>query len=231
MAGKGQRFIDAGYSLPKMLIKAKGKTLLEWSIDSLPLDLCSKLVFIGLSEHKEKFNLDMFIKQKYEKICSLEQIYIKDVTRGQSETVLKAENIVNVNKPLLIYNIDTAFNSKTLRRNLLLSDIDGVLGTFKSKCPQYSFAKIKKNGFVNEVSEKVVISDNALTGLYHFSKTYDFIKVAKKAIKNNDRVKNEFYIAPLYNSLIAEGKKFILDVVDELHVLGTPDELNTFING
>lgn len=39
MAGKGERFKNAGFELPKMLIEAHGKTLLEWSVDSLPLDL------------------------------------------------------------------------------------------------------------------------------------------------------------------------------------------------
>ena len=39
MAGEGRRFREAGFTVPKMLIEAKGKTLLEWSIDSLPLKI------------------------------------------------------------------------------------------------------------------------------------------------------------------------------------------------
>ena len=35
MAGEGKRFKDIGYDVPKHLIKAKGKTLFEWSILSL----------------------------------------------------------------------------------------------------------------------------------------------------------------------------------------------------
>jgi len=229
MAGKGQRFVDAGYCLPKMLIQAKGKTLLEWSVDSLPLDLCSTLVFIGLTEHKEKYNLRQFIEDTYKDKCNIVQIYLDEVTRGQSETVLKAEHLIDLDKPLLIYNIDTAFTSKSLRVRLLQPNIDGVLGSFNSELPQYSFAKLNNDGFVGEVAEKVVISNNALTGLYHFSKASDFIEVAKTAISNNELVKNEFYIAPLYNKLIAKGKKYIVDPVDEFHVLGTPEELKAFI--
>jgi len=231
MAGKGQRFIDAGYRLPKMLIEAEGKTLLEWSVGSLPLDLCSKLVFIGLKEHKEKYNLHKFIEKKYKDKCNIVQIYLDQLTRGQSDTVLKAERIIDFEKPLLIYNIDTAFTSKSLKEHLLQPNIDGVLGSFNSVLPQYSFAKLYQNSFVIEVAEKVVISNNALTGLYYFAKASDFIEVAKEAIAKNERVKNEFYIAPLYNKLIAKGKKYIIDSVDEFHVLGTPEELNTFIHG
>lgn len=231
MAGKGQRFIDAGYTLPKMLIKAKGKTLLEWSVDSLPLELCTNLIFIGLNEHKNTFGLDKFIESKYRNRVKLIQIYIDDITRGQAETVLCAESILESENPLLIYNIDTTFNSKSLINKLQSQNIDGVLGSFISDSPKYSFAKTNTDNFVTEVAEKTVISNYALTGLYHFAKTSDFIGVAKEAIINNELIKNEFYIAPLYNKLIAKGKKYIIDQVDELHVLGTPEELNTFIYG
>lgn len=230
MAGRGQRFTDAGFTLPKMLIQAKGKTLLEWSVDSLPLELCSKLILIGLKEHKLKFELDKFVEQKYGKLYNVTQIYLDDVTRGQSETVLKAEKQLNPDEGLLIYNIDTAFKSDTIVNSLQRSDINGVLGSFIAAEPSFSFAKLKPDGYISEVAEKIVISNNALTGLYHFAKAGDFIEVAHQAIANRETVKNEYYIAPLYNKLIAKGHKFIIDQVAEFNVLGTPEELNSFLH-
>jgi len=35
MAGMGSRFRKAGYTVPKFMIEAKGRTLFEWSMDSL----------------------------------------------------------------------------------------------------------------------------------------------------------------------------------------------------
>lgn len=35
MGGLGSRFARAGYTVPKYRIEAKGKTLFEWSLDSL----------------------------------------------------------------------------------------------------------------------------------------------------------------------------------------------------
>lgn len=35
MAGMGMRFRNAGYTVSKYMIEAKGKTLFEWSMDSL----------------------------------------------------------------------------------------------------------------------------------------------------------------------------------------------------
>ena len=65
MAGEGRRFREAGYALPKMLIEAKGKTLLEWSIDSLPLNLCSRLIFVAQQKHEDDFRLSEKIRSIY----------------------------------------------------------------------------------------------------------------------------------------------------------------------
>lgn len=43
------------------------------------------------------------------------------------------------------------------------------------------------------------------------------------------KTNGEFYIAPVYNILIAKGKKFIVDFVEKLWCLGTPKDLSYFI--
>jgi len=208
MAGRGQRFIDAGYDVPKMLIKAKGKTLLEWSVDSLPLDLCETLIFILLKEHQQDHQLIEFIKSKYHGPYDLQFVQLDEVTRGQAETVLKAKELLNLKTDLLIFNIDTAFSSASLISNLLDEDCDGVLGAFldASDSTKYSYAKLDENENVVEVAEKVHISNNALTGLYHFKRADDFIRIAEQHIKHQRTSKGEFYIAPMYNDLISEEK-------------------------
>ena len=52
MGGIGSRFKKAGYEVPKYMIQAKGKTLFEWSMDSL-LDYnkqINKYVFVVRKE-------------------------------------------------------------------------------------------------------------------------------------------------------------------------------------
>lgn len=230
MAGRGQRFLDAGYTVPKMLIEAKGKTLLRWSVDSLPLALCKKLVFIGLDEHKVDWDLEQKIYDLYGKKYYIEFVWLKEVTRGQSETVLKAKDCINFNEPLVIYNIDTAFKSITLAQKLKTNDAN-ILGSFYSDKPNYSYAKLNSNGRVAAVREKEVISQHALTGLYHFRQSADFFTMAEEAIQHNETIKNEFYIAPLYNKLIAQNQQVMVDQVSKFTVLGTPEELKDFMHG
>lgn len=90
MAGLGSRFRKAGYNCPKYMIKAKGKTLFEWSMDSL----------IGYNEHVSKYVFvvrkeevtEEFIKQKMLKygIDNVEVIGIDYLTDGQATTCMLA---------------------------------------------------------------------------------------------------------------------------------------------
>jgi dTDP-glucose pyrophosphorylase len=230
MAGEGRRFREAGYTLPKMLIEAKGKTLLEWSIDSLPLNLCSKLIFVARQKHEDEFQLSKEIIRIYGKrVKDLHFRFIDRLTRGQSETACLAKDLVDLSKPLLIFNIDTQFSSVSLEENLLKENIDGVLGAFYSEEPRFSFAASNVEGFVTRTTEKEPISSNALTGLYHFTYPQDFFDAADSAFAKNETTKGEFYIAPLYNYLVAKGRKLIVDMADEVNILGTPQELKLFL--
>jgi len=230
MAGRGSRFLEEGYRLPKYMIEVKGKTLFEYSMDSLPIEIADKLIFICLEEH-EKFNVTNFIKNHISH-ANIEIIKLDEVTRGQAETVYIAKDYVQNNDEILIYNIDTAFISNKLKKILLDKDLkkDGVLGAFidKSNDDKWSFAKLDDNKNVILTTEKEKISDYALTGLYHFTKANDFFDIAKKWIETNTMVRNEFYIAPMYNDLIKNGKNYVLDIVDSFTPLGTPQEVKSF---
>lgn len=231
MAGEGKRFADAGYTLPKMLIPAKGKTLLEWSIDSLPLDICSHLICVVLDKHDVGFSLCSEITRLYEhRVPKISFIRLPAVTGGQAESVLTAKSVMDMEKELLIYNIDTAFHSDTLREELISGKGDGVLGAFHSSENKFSYAQIDEHGFVTQTAEKIVISEYALNGLYHFRDTPGFLSVAEKSIHLNVTHQGEFYIAPMYNDLIAQGKKFTIDMAKETFILGTPEQLNDFLH-
>ena len=231
MAGRGQRFADAGYTKPKMLIEAHGKTLLEWSIDSLPLQLCTRLVCILLKEHDEQYDLRGHINRLYGHRMDVRFLPLETVTRGQAETVLLAQSLVHDSSDLVVFNIDTYFHSETLAAQLQRTDVDGVLGAFESREPRFSFAVVDdRTGYVTKTAEKEPISSHALTGLYHFKRPADFVEAASYYISNDIRVNNEFYIAPMYNYLIEKGKKFVVDPVRDHHILGTPAELQDFLN-
>jgi dTDP-glucose pyrophosphorylase len=229
MAGHGARFVQAGYELPKMLLEAHGKTLLQWSLDSLPLKLAKVIVFVGLKEHDEKFNLQTVIEDLYPDL-NTKFVFLNGVTRGQAETTWLGLNFCNHDEPLVIFNIDTFFGSSSLADKLLDPAIDGVLGCFDSTENRFSFAALDSNNeYVTDVQEKEAISNHALTGLYTFKTVHDFIETYTHHVDNGLTTKGEYYIAPMYNYLIKKGRKYILDQANKHYILGTPTEYADFL--
>jgi NDP-sugar pyrophosphorylase family protein len=229
MAGLGSRFSEAGYLLPKPLLPAHGKTLLEWSVDSLPLELATRLIFIGLREHRDAHDLENIVRKLYSKYDP-RFLWLDQTTRGQAETVWLAGPLMDRDAGLLIFNIDTAFRSSGLADLLRDPDHQGVLGAFASTEPRFSFASTDEAGTVLEVREKTVISSCALTGLYHFASASAFLEIAGAAIAANDLEMGEFYVAPLYNRLIERAARFVLDHCEDHWILGTPGEYESFLS-
>lgn len=226
MAGAGSRFTKEGYTLPKFAITAKGKSLLSWSLESLPLELFSKVILVAQKDDVEKISpLSVITPEQAAYVSNI--ILLDKLTKGQAETVFAAREHLNVGG-LLIYNCDTSFVSNTLRSTLAnpVQLHDGVIGAFHGEGSHWSFAKTDLSGIVTETAEKIRISDNCLTGLYHFTRGLDFLEAyeAESLAPQGP----ELYVAPLYNHLVRKGRKFVLNFVDEFRPIGTPSELRTF---
>ena len=48
-------------------------------------------------------------------------------------------------------------------------------------------------------------------------------------IRKNIRVKNEFYVCPVFNQAIEDGKKIRIFNIEKMWGLGTPEDLNNFL--
>ncbi len=238
MAGLSRRFTEAGFSLPKYMLEAGGRTLFEHSLGSLPLGLPGKVVLVALAAHDAEFGVRRFIEGRLRALApgkGWELVLLDAPTRGQAETVLAAEAAVSPGEGLAIYNIDTAFVSPSLEGRLSDPALrrDGVIGCFRLEGAdaKWSFAQTGPDGLVTRTAEKEQISPNALTGLYHFSRAADFFGAARRQIAAGAAVRGEFYVAPMYNELIAAGGKFVLDTVQKLVPLGTPADLERLKGG
>ncbi len=227
MAGAGKRFADAGYIFPKPIIEIQNKPMIQWVIDSLNIN--ANYVFIIQKEHQQKFNLKSVLNI-LKPNCKI--IELDKVTDGAACTTLLAKKYIDNDKPLMIANSDQfiKWNSSKSLYNYYSKKYDGAILTFEAIHPKWSYAKCNDNNIVSEVAEKNVISRNATVGVYYWKKGSDYIKYAEQMIKKNIRVNNEFYVCPVYNEAIQDGKKIVIDKVDEMHGLGTPDDLKNFIH-
>jgi hypothetical protein len=108
--------------------------------------------------------------------------------------------------------------------------IDGGILTFEARHPKWSYAALGEDGFVSEVAEKRVISDNATVGVYYWKRGSDYIKYAEQMIEKNIRVNNEFYVCPVFNEAISDGKKIRIKKINKMWGIGTPEDLNYFLD-
>ena len=228
MAGRGSRFAQIGIATPKPLIDVRGRPMYAWAMDSLPLKLASRVIFLCLAEHLREPALEEDIRRRYGSLDP-EIISLDEVTEGQACTVLKARQWIDSDEPLLIYNADTYCRTSLAERLPRLPEqVDGLLGVFHAHGDKWSFARADSTGQVFETAEKRRISDWASTGLYYFRRGHDFVAHAEAMIAAGERVNGEFYVAPIYNRLIAAGGQVHVDPAEEVWVLGTPEDLRHF---
>lgn len=233
MAGAGSRFANKGYKNPKPLIEVFGKPMIKLVVDNLtPVDN-HQFIFICQEAHVKIFNLETQFKL-WVPNCRI--ITVNGVTDGAARTVLHARNFIDNDESLMIANSDQFIDHsiddylKTMNHNLL----DGLIMTMSANDPKWSFVECDNQGMVRRVVEKEVISDEATVGIYNFAKGSDFVWAANSMIEKNIRVNGEFYVAPAYNELINIGKKIgiynIGSVGCGMHGLGTPEDLNDFLD-
>ncbi len=230
MAGLGTRFRKAGYDCPKYMIEARGKTLFEWSMDSL-LDFngyISKYVFVVRAEDRA----GNFIRRQCEKyeIRNVELVELDHMTDGQATTCMRAISCCNPDESVMVYNIDTYVEPYEMK----YADIsgDGYIPCFQAEGTHFSFARLDENGKVAEVREKVRISDNCTLGAYYFSSARLYKQIYEEYYTGDRKMdRSEKYIAPLYNFMIQKGLSVTISIVEsnKVHVLGTPEELKEFI--
>ena len=220
IAGKAQRFVDGGYKTPKPLINFNGKTILEKSMESVDTTNC-KCIFIVQQKHIEEFKIDQYVKTLAEDV---EIIAIDYITEGALSTVMLAEKFIDFDTPLMIFTPDCYFEPKIVPINIS-NKMDGMVCTFKSTSPAHSYVSLDKDDWVMDVKEKEVISDQAIGGFYYFFDGRKFVHEARKAIKNKETIKNEYYIAPIFAKLAMKGWNIGIDKNTSHLILGTPEDL------
>ena len=224
ISGKAQRFIDAGFLVPKPLILARDKHIIDWSLSSVDTNECN-LIFIVRLDHIYNFSIDKLLKQKFGNDITV--MHVDKVTRGALETCALAKDHINNGLPLYIYTPDVYFEPQ-FKPGDIPNGSDGFLLTFQANSPDHSYCKVDTNGSVSNVVEKEVISNQANVGLYYFATGKLFLKYANEAITNNMLVKGEFYIAPIYNLMLRDKLKVTSAETEKMHILGTPEQYEFF---
>lgn len=234
MAGEGSRFLKEGWEIPKPLIQLHGKELFLRAIGSVSGGgIPMKYSFIVRHEHIDKYEIDKGIKA----ILPNANIFsVLKTTRGAVETCLMAREAIAQDDAVLVMDCDLEFRSRGFTDaivNILSKSVEevngGMLVSFDSNEPRYSYAETDEVGRVLRTAEKEVISNNALCGAYFFSNASSFLYAADNLMNEVNFSKPEYYVSLLYNYLLKRGDYVGLAKMEEYYSYGTPEELKRYM--
>ena len=232
MAGRGERFANSGYTVPKPFIDVRGKPMVQLAVENLNMN-CPH-IFIMQEEHFQTYKKVMYSFMPK----GSEIVRINEITNGPVCTCLMAEEYINNDETLVYANCDQFLKDWGILEydaNRYLDechDTDGGLLVTRDRNTWGSFATLDSSGYVKLAKEKIMLdnTDISSTGIYLWSKGSDFVKYAKQMIANNRYAPNgEFYAIDVYNEGIKDGKKYIVSFIKKWWRLGVPEDLEVYL--
>jgi len=235
MAGQSLRFASAGYALPKYMLALAGHTLFEHSVSSFRKYFQTEhFLFIALNGG---FDEARFIIETAGSlgIDRMDTVILDRPTRGQAETVFLGLEQANIpEQPIGIFNIDTFRPGFSFPEHFSLEKIDGYLETFLGTGANWSnVVPAGDSDRVASTAEKQSISKFCCTGLYYWTSSgrfCDYFRETRK-IPVQEIQGHEYYVAPMYNRLIADKGDVRFTVVERTDVIfcGTPGEYEALL--
>ncbi len=231
MGGLGTRFRKVGVTTPKPLLEVGGVPMFQRALASFAPWTGDKTVTVVVREDNDR---EYGLARQVVAVEPAARIVLLDHdTRGAVETCLQAREQLDPDQPLAIMDCDIAFEAPgyftALAEAADRRDVDGLLLSFRSTEPRYSYAEVGPDGRVVRTAEKQPISSDALMGVYSFTRAGVFLDAADRLMARQiDAAMPEYYVSLVFNELIAAGRPVGL-VRGDFYCFGTPEELERYL--
>jgi RpiB/LacA/LacB family sugar-phosphate isomerase len=222
LAGKGQRMINAGFKEPKAMINVMGRSILEWSMDSIDVG-ANSLSFVVRYDHIRDHKIDLWLLARWPQATIFP---VSGETQGSMHSCMFATPYLDQSKPLVIFCPDIWFRPKFCPNEGHFYGNDGLILTFKANSKNYSYVSRRPNSNIVEYTrEKEVISNEASVGVYCFKNTREWETLAQHIYADAKGTKQELYICPMYNEFILRNKDGVkAQQIEKIYIMGTPEE-------
>ena|SRR2546422_702444 len=229
LSGRGRAFVEKGYTFPKPLIEIVGRPLIEIVVRSLTPKEPHRYVFVCRMEHLARYAMTDVLRL-LSPGCTVVSSFGE--TGGALCSVLLAIDYIEPEDELLIANGDQYITHSIddFLEATRQSKAHGAIVTFPATHPKWSYVRTSEDGDVEMVAEKKPISRDATAGIYYFRRGRDFLDAAERMMLKGTTTANEFYVAPVYNEMILEGKRVAIYPVlrTQMYSLGTPEDVEAF---
>lgn len=222
MAGRGSRFSEAGFDLPKPLLRLYGQPFFWWATESVRRSFdVQTTTFVILAEHVAQHQLDRAVLDRYP---DARLVVLDQPTAGALVTAVAGCRVAPGTGMVVVNDCDHAFDAETMAAALprLSEGASGFLCHFRSANPAYSYAAYDEAGHLVRTVEKQVVSDLAIAGAYGFRDRDTFLRHA--ALYEQDCPYAEPFMSGVYNNIVAAGGVVRGALLDRHISFGTPAE-------
>jgi len=235
MSGMGNRFVEAGYKVPKPLIVVDGKPIIEHVCDLFPGE--DKFTFICNSKHLNETNMYQILKKIKPEANIIE---IPNHKKGPVFAVSFVSNLIDDDEEVIVNYCDfgSYWNYESFLIHTRNRDADGAIPSYKGFHPHmlgstnYAFMRDEKQWML-EIKEKEPFTENrmqeyASNGTYYFKKGSYIKKYFNELMTRDINLKGEFYVSLVYNLLIEDDLKISIYEIQHMLQWGTPQDLQTY---
>jgi NDP-sugar pyrophosphorylase family protein len=240
MSGVGQRFIDAGYTDPKPLIKIDGKPIIQHVVELFPGE--SKFTFICNQHHLDTTNMREVLNDI---VPDANIVSIPNHKKGPVFAVSQVFDLIDDDEEVIVNYCDfgTWWDYSDFLEHCRNRKADGAIPAYKGFHPHmlgstnYAFMRDEKQWML-EIKEKEPFTDNrmneyASNGTYYFRKGSMVKTYFPLLQQKNINLNGEFYVSLIYNLLVEDGLKVSIYNIEHMLQWGTPqdvEEYNTWSN-
>lgn len=237
MAGAGQRFADAGYSVHKPAIMTVDRATGE----EKPMVVCatadlpgvasdgSNVIYVDRTFHKTD-GVEDAIRAYYPKASF---ITVDHLTEGQACTCMLAKDRLNPEEPLLIAGCDNGMDIDGTTYEALKQECDCIVFTYRhneavlQNPNAYGWMITDGQGNITDTSIKKAISDTpmedpAVVATFWFRRAQVFLDATEKMIAENDRINGEFYVDQVAKHVLDLGYRAKIFDIGRYVGWGTP---------
>ena len=236
MAGKSQRFYDAGYNIPKFLIDIFGKSMIAHVLTVFK-DVDDVLVIVNEGDY-HNFKLDKVLSDIR---SNIKIAVIAQHSFGPSYSILMASKEVSKDKKIIVHYCDFSGNWKLSDVVDHLDYYDGVYVGFEGFQPnrslnatKFAYAKVNDKNQITEIKEKGSFTsypelELASSGIYGFASGDILIKAIEAQFQSKLDVNGEYYTSLTQSVMLKNGMKISAIFMKCFFGWGTPEDLEDYI--
>jgi len=236
MAGLGQRFVDAGYRVPKPLVPVGGVPMVVRAARDLPA--ASRVVFVTHPDHVAAFGIDRTLLEYFPE-CRV--VVAPGLTLGQACSVRLAVPELDPGEAVLVAACDNShvYDPAAFAALTAIPGVECVIWTYRrdprvlARPTAHGWVAADGAGRVERVSVKVPLSptpmsDHAVSGTFWFRSAKLMADGIDDLVRRGEQVNGEFYLDAVPNGLIREGRDVRVFEVDKYVGWGTPHDLDDY---